>query len=464
MGDTGSLAIGAGLACLAALTATPLLLPDHRRPVRVRDDVGDPPGRQLPAHRQADLPHGAGAPPLRAGRLAGDDGHHPLLDPRRRSAPASALGIFYADFVGDASLARGVDGRMTSARIGGDRPPGGAGHGGPPGAGPRRTPSTSAYLLLFGVLAMLNLIGLVMVLSASSVVGAAPRGQLVVLLLPPARRRRSAASCCSSSPSASTTGAGGGSPCSATSPSSALLVAVLVPGVGVNVNGSSRWVDLGLLQLQPSEFAKLATLLVVADLVARRQAWVGDPPARCCCPALRVVRRRRRAAHGSSPTSARPSCSAPSSFAVLFAAGVPGRHARPAAALVGAVRRRRRPRSCTPLPAGPVLRLPRPVGRPGVAPATRTSSRRCRSARAGWLGVGLGEGTPEVGLPARRPTPTSSSPSSARSSACSARCFVVVLFGLLGFLGIRAARSGARHLRPAARHRHHHVVLRAGAS
>src|SRR5688572_11312480 len=55
----------------------------------------------------------------------------------------------------------------------------------------------------------------------------------------------------------------------------ALLVAVLVPGVGVSVNGSSRWIDVGLLQLQPSEFAKLAVLLVTADVLARRQAWVG---------------------------------------------------------------------------------------------------------------------------------------------------------------------------------------------
>ena len=55
-----------------------------------------------------------------------------------------------------------------------------------------------------------------------------------------------------------------------------LLVLVLVPGVGAGANGASRWIDLGIVQVQPSEFGKLAVLLVVADLLARRQACVHD--------------------------------------------------------------------------------------------------------------------------------------------------------------------------------------------
>lgn len=49
------------------------------------------------------------------------------------------------------------------------------------------------------------------------------------------------------------------------------LVAVLVPGIGVGVYGARRWIDLGPLQLQPSEFAKLAMLVWAADLLARKQ-------------------------------------------------------------------------------------------------------------------------------------------------------------------------------------------------
>ena len=49
------------------------------------------------------------------------------------------------------------------------------------------------------------------------------------------------------------------------------LVVVLIPGIGVGVYGARRWIDVGPLQLQPSEFAKLAMLLWSADLLARKQ-------------------------------------------------------------------------------------------------------------------------------------------------------------------------------------------------
>ena len=49
-----------------------------------------------------------------------------------------------------------------------------------------------------------------------------------------------------------------------------LLVAVLVPGVGVVAGGSSRWIGVGMLRLQPSELMKLALAVFAADLLARR--------------------------------------------------------------------------------------------------------------------------------------------------------------------------------------------------
>jgi cell division protein FtsW len=49
------------------------------------------------------------------------------------------------------------------------------------------------------------------------------------------------------------------------------LVAVLVPGIGVSVYGARRWIDIGPLQLQPSELAKVGMLLWGADLLARKQ-------------------------------------------------------------------------------------------------------------------------------------------------------------------------------------------------
>lgn len=51
----------------------------------------------------------------------------------------------------------------------------------------------------------------------------------------------------------------------------AALLAVLIPGIGVGVYGARRWIDLGPLQLQPSELAKVAMLLWGGDLLARKQ-------------------------------------------------------------------------------------------------------------------------------------------------------------------------------------------------
>jgi cell division protein FtsW len=47
-----------------------------------------------------------------------------------------------------------------------------------------------------------------------------------------------------------------------------LLLAVLA--VGTNVNGSTRWLGSGFLQIQPSELAKVALVLYGADILARK--------------------------------------------------------------------------------------------------------------------------------------------------------------------------------------------------
>jgi cell division protein FtsW len=49
-----------------------------------------------------------------------------------------------------------------------------------------------------------------------------------------------------------------------------LLLAVLIPHVGKGVNGARRWISLGVMNFQPSEFAKLAVIIYAADYMVRK--------------------------------------------------------------------------------------------------------------------------------------------------------------------------------------------------
>jgi cell division protein FtsW len=102
-----------------------------------------------------------------------------------------------------------------------------------------------------------------------------------------------------------------------------LLVAVLIPGVGVEVNGSSRWIGAGLFQIQPSEIAKLALVLHGASLLATRPRMtrsIGEmmpflAPVGVVC--LLVV---------LEPDLGTAMVACLTAFAMLTAAGAKGRH------------------------------------------------------------------------------------------------------------------------------------------
>lgn len=292
--------------------------------------------------------------------------------------------------------------------------------------------STSAYVLLFGVLAILNLIGLVMVLSASSVVGLHREGSswyffsrqllgviggvvlFVVGLRVDHRRWRALA------PLAYVVVLG-------------LLVAVLVPGVGVNVNGSSRWVDLGILQLQPSELAKLVTLVVVADLVAKRQAWVDDLH-KVLIP-VAVWFGLVAALLMLQPNLGTTLVLCSIVFAMLFTAGVPGRFLRRLAVAGGGL-------ALLATFAEPYRRArffafldpwadPASTGYQNIQAQVSLGS-------GGWLGVGLGEGTQKWGFLPEAHTDFIFAVIGEELGLLGALA-VVALFASLGYLGIRAA-------------------------
>lgn len=61
-----------------------------------------------------------------------------------------------------------------------------------------------------------------------------------------------------------------------------LLVAVLIPGVGSQIGGARRWIDLGFFSLQPTEFAKIATIIYLAS-------WFGSGERRRFLPFLSLL-------------------------------------------------------------------------------------------------------------------------------------------------------------------------------
>ncbi|MFC5458469.1 putative lipid II flippase FtsW [Massilia niabensis] len=53
-----------------------------------------------------------------------------------------------------------------------------------------------------------------------------------------------------------------------------LLILVLIPGIGVVVNGARRWLSFKLFQVQPSEIMKIVVVLYAADFTVRKQQYM----------------------------------------------------------------------------------------------------------------------------------------------------------------------------------------------
>lgn len=56
-----------------------------------------------------------------------------------------------------------------------------------------------------------------------------------------------------------------------------LLLMVLIPGVGLNIKGSRRWLPLGPINMQPSEVAKLSLILLMGWWMSRVQRKASHP-------------------------------------------------------------------------------------------------------------------------------------------------------------------------------------------
>ncbi|PKR86968.1 stage V sporulation protein E [Heyndrickxia camelliae] len=54
----------------------------------------------------------------------------------------------------------------------------------------------------------------------------------------------------------------------------ALLVLVLIPGIGMERNGSRSWIGVGAFSIQPSEFIKLAMIAFLAKFLSENQKYI----------------------------------------------------------------------------------------------------------------------------------------------------------------------------------------------
>ena len=181
---------------------------------------------------------------------------------------------------------------------------------------------TSTFWWLLAVLALLNIIGLVMVLSASSVVSLQETGSswtyfvkqaewmviglmvAIVLVHVDLNRLRkfslAAVVLC---------GVG--------------LLVVHVPGLGVTANGATRWIALGPIQIQPSEFTKLGILLFTADWLDSHHKYL--QVARVSIRPVMIVLCIIAVLIMAQPNLGTTIVVATIIFAVLFTAGTPRR-------------------------------------------------------------------------------------------------------------------------------------------
>src|SRR3954449_10138674 len=104
----------------------------------------------------------------------------------------------------------------------------------------------------------------------------------------------------------------------------ALTVAVMMPGIGVSVNGAQRWLGAGPVQFQPSELLKISLVLYAAQLLAAKPARVKR--LKTLARPLLIVIGVACALLLKQPDMGTAIVVCLAMAALLFAAGVPMRH------------------------------------------------------------------------------------------------------------------------------------------
>ena len=229
----------------------------------------------------------------------------------------------------------------------------------------------------------------------------------------------------------------------------ALTVAVMLPGVGVTVNGATRWLGAGPLQFQPSELLKVALVLYAAQLLAARPECTRNVGT-LIKPLLLVVG-AACALLMKQPDMGTTMVICFSIGALLIAAGVPIRNL----VLIGGVL----------LFLATVLAIAEPYRRERLfsfldpfADAGDSGFQAVQALTAigsgGFFGVGLGESVQKIFY-----LPEAHTDMILAIIGEELGLFgilgLISLYGMIGYAGLRAAKLAARPLREAARRRDH---------
>ena len=170
-----------------------------------------------------------------------------------------------------------------------------------------------------------------------------------------------------------------------------LLVLVLIPGIGREVNGSMRWIGFGAFNVQPSELAKLFVVIYLAGYLVRRAEEVRINRSGFLKPlAVLVV---VSALLLAEPDHGATAVLCATALGMLFLAGVPiarfALWAIPGAALIAAVALTK------PYIIERLISFLDPWADPWASGYQLTQA-LIAIGRGGWFGVGLGEGVQKL--------------------------------------------------------------------
>ncbi|HEY4810519.1 MAG TPA: putative lipid II flippase FtsW [Solirubrobacteraceae bacterium] len=215
----------------------------------------------------------------------------------------------------------------------------------------------------------------------------------------------------------------------------ALVLAVHIPHVGVSVNGARRWIGPGSLQFEPSELMKLALVLYVATLLAKRPQQVQD--LRTLAKPLLVVVGAACVLVFSEPDLGTAMVIAFTVLAMLVAAGIPPRKL---GMIVGTV-------------AGLVLvyAIARPYARARLTsfidPWAHASSSGFQAVQGqiaigsgGFLGVGPGQSVQKIFYLPEAPTDFILAVIAEELGVIGVFA-LLFLYGLIAYAGLRAAKA-----------------------